>query len=96
MSEDIDDFFELYFYVSVLEEVPEYLDRNNFKSCFRSICFNAWEYKGYGHEEGISEGFYLSPDERYTDENRAIYISLLKGDGKLFEQLAEQEWTIEE
>lgn len=95
LSKDINDSFELYFFVSILEEVPEYLDENNYKSNFRSICFDAWEYKGYGYDEGISEGFYLSPDQRYTDEKRAIYISMLKEDGKLSEQLAGQEWAVE-
>lgn len=96
LSNDINDYFELSFYVSELEEVPEHLDENGFKSCFRSIGFNEWDYKGYGYDEGIQEGFYLNPDERYTSENKAIYISLLKEDGKLFEQLAEQEWAVEE
>ena len=95
LSKDIGDSFELNFFVSVVEEVPEYLDKYNCKSNFRTIRFDAWAYKGYGYDEGISEGFYLSPDEQYTDENRCIYISLLKEDGELYKQLAEQEWTIE-
>lgn len=87
------DHLKLMFSVSAYERVPEYRDENGVLSTLKQLLFDYWEYVGDGTLITSEEGLYLTPDERYTEAERAIWISINKEEGGFLEQLAEHSWV---
>ena len=87
------DLVKLEFYVSAYEDVPEYKDELGFPCVLRQLLFDCWRYTGTGAEMEDNGGVCLNPDERYTEPERAIWISFEKGEGGILEQIAGQQWV---
>lgn len=70
-------YVEVELIISAYEDVPEYDAFTQFgpmKSTTKQIAFDRWFYCGNDQDDPESEGLYLRPDTKYTDENRDIFI----------------------
>lgn len=91
-EKDVNDRFFVSLIISAHEDVPcAKSDSDDFIGGVHQLAFDFWRFEGHGRD--VDGGFYLKPDERYTEADRSVYISLEKKDGTLFEQLAGQEWA---
>lgn len=90
-----EDYVEMELIIQAYENVPEYKDLNGCSCRLNQILFDHWSYAGNWSELAYENGFKLTPDEKYTEANRDIYICLDAESKGLVEQIAEMPWVFD-